>query len=70
MRFAMHYRCPACGSTEIGAPASVYWDESRGYWSLPACWDPVDKCWCRNCDVEFSIEEAEESAEKARNQNE
>lgn len=60
------FRCPACGSSSIGAVANVYWDESRGYWRLSTSKDSNPKCWCGECDVEFDLEQAIEAAEKTR----
>lgn len=54
------FRCPACGSLNIGAVANVYWDESRGYWRLEQGFE------CGECDVEFDLEQAIEAAEKTR----
>ena len=58
------YRCPGCGSSNIGCTANVYWHESGGYWKLEPGFEPENKCWCNECDLEFSSEIAEDAARK------
>lgn len=68
--FMIKFRCPKCGSSAIGTTTQVYWEERRGYWSMPPVFEVSEECWCCDCEEVFDIEQAKEAAEKARNQDE
>lgn len=67
MKPVIKYRCPNCGSSEIGCTANVYWDESKGMWSFDSSdFGPENECWCSCCDLEFSADQAEEAARQVK----